>query len=77
MNIHKRFKRGLLRKEATPAAKQLAEEHELDLLTIKGTGKGGKVTKKDVQARIKRIEAEIAALEAKAAQAAKAAKEEE
>ncbi|WP_447600281.1 dihydrolipoamide acetyltransferase family protein [Nitrospira sp. Nam80] len=32
----------------SPAVKQLAKEHELDLSTVAGTGEGGRVTKKDV-----------------------------
>ncbi|MCB9946330.1 MAG: 2-oxoglutarate dehydrogenase complex dihydrolipoyllysine-residue succinyltransferase [Rhodospirillaceae bacterium] len=35
-----------------PAARKLAEEHGLDPATISGTGKGGRVTKEDVQAAI-------------------------
>ncbi|HEX2055378.1 MAG TPA: dihydrolipoamide acetyltransferase family protein, partial [Nitrospiraceae bacterium] len=32
----------------SPAVKQLAKEHDLDLSTVTGTGEGGRVTKKDV-----------------------------
>jgi 2-oxoglutarate dehydrogenase E2 component (dihydrolipoamide succinyltransferase)/2-oxoisovalerate dehydrogenase E2 component (dihydrolipoyl transacylase) len=32
----------------SPAVKQLAKEHEIDLSTVAGTGEGGRVTKKDV-----------------------------
>jgi 2-oxoglutarate dehydrogenase complex dihydrolipoamide succinyltransferase (E2) component len=32
----------------SPAVRQLAKEHELDLSTVNGTGEGGRVTKKDV-----------------------------
>ncbi len=40
------------RVQATPVAKKMAESHNIDLLTVPATGKGGKVTKKDVQAAI-------------------------
>lgn len=33
----------------SPAVKQLANEHGVDLSTVTGTGEGGRVTKKDVQ----------------------------
>jgi 2-oxoglutarate dehydrogenase complex dihydrolipoamide succinyltransferase (E2) component len=33
----------------SPAVRQLAKEHEVDLAKVKGTGAGGRVTKKDVQ----------------------------
>jgi pyruvate/2-oxoglutarate dehydrogenase complex dihydrolipoamide acyltransferase (E2) component len=38
--------------EASPAAVRLAAEHGLDLSEIEGTGKGGKVLKSDVEAKI-------------------------
>ena len=34
---------------ANPAAKKLAEENNIDLATLKGTGKGGRILKEDVQ----------------------------
>lgn len=37
---------------ASEAAKKLAAEHGIDLATIKGSGKGGNITKADVQAAI-------------------------
>jgi pyruvate dehydrogenase E2 component (dihydrolipoamide acetyltransferase) len=37
---------------ATPVAKKMAEEHGVDLSSVSATGKGGKVTKDDVQAAI-------------------------
>lgn len=37
---------------ASDAAKKLAKEHGIDLATIKGSGKGGNITKADVQAAI-------------------------
>jgi 2-oxoisovalerate dehydrogenase E2 component (dihydrolipoyl transacylase) len=33
----------------SPAVRQLAKEHGVDLVQVKGTGAGGRVTKKDVQ----------------------------
>ncbi|MDP5063416.1 MAG: 2-oxoglutarate dehydrogenase complex dihydrolipoyllysine-residue succinyltransferase [Haliea sp.] len=36
-----------------PAARQLVEEHKLDAASIAGTGKGGRITKEDVQAHLK------------------------
>src|SRR5689334_16184295 len=32
----------------SPAVRQLAKEHEVDLTLVKGTGAGGRVTKKDI-----------------------------
>jgi pyruvate dehydrogenase E2 component (dihydrolipoamide acetyltransferase) len=37
---------------ATPAARQLAREHGLDLNTIRGSGPDGRIEKEDVQAAI-------------------------
>lgn len=42
----------------SPAVRQLAEEHGIDLLRLKGTGIGGRVTKKDVLDFISRSGAE-------------------
>lgn len=36
----------------SPAVMRLAQEHDLDLSTITGTGKGGRITRKDVEAII-------------------------
>lgn len=36
------------RRAASPAARRLAEEHGIDISTIKGTGPGGAVTREDV-----------------------------
>ncbi|MFQ6134055.1 MAG: dihydrolipoamide acetyltransferase family protein, partial [Armatimonadota bacterium] len=36
----------------SPAVMRLAQEHDLDLSQVKGTGKGGRVTKKDVLAHL-------------------------
>ncbi|MFD2672816.1 dihydrolipoamide acetyltransferase family protein [Marinicrinis sediminis] len=41
---------GTMRKRYSPAVLRLAEEHQLDLQLIDGTGLGGRITRKDVQA---------------------------
>ncbi len=38
--------------KATPVARKMAESHGLDLSTVEPTGKGGKVTKEDIQAAL-------------------------
>ena len=38
--------------KTSPAVRKLAEEHGVDVRSIEGTGKGGRITKQDVQARI-------------------------
>jgi 2-oxoisovalerate dehydrogenase E2 component (dihydrolipoyl transacylase) len=38
----------LLRRRSTPAVRRLAEEHNVDLGQVKGTGLGGRVTKEDI-----------------------------
>ena len=38
--------------KTSPAVRKLAEDHGVDVRSIKGTGKGGRITKQDVQARI-------------------------
>ncbi len=38
----------LLRRRSTPAVRRLAEEHQVDLTQVSGTGLGGRVTKEDV-----------------------------
>lgn len=40
-----------------PAARQLLDEHKLDPARISGTGKGGRITKEDILAHLKDIEA--------------------
>ena len=42
--------------DATDAAVELAEEHGIDLATVEGTGKGGRIGKGDVQ---KVVDAEV------------------
>lgn len=44
--------------DITPAARKLAEEHEVDVTKIEGTGKEGRVLKADVQGAIDRREQE-------------------
>jgi large subunit ribosomal protein L21 len=44
--------------DITPAAAELAEEHDLDLTSIEGTGKDGRILKSDVQGAIKELEEE-------------------
>ncbi len=38
----------LLRRRSTPAVRRLAEEHNVDLTQVSGTGLGGRVTKEDI-----------------------------
>ncbi len=45
----------------SPAAKKIAEENNLDVEKIKGTGKGGRVTKEDVMAAVANKSAALAA----------------
>ncbi len=42
---------------ATPVAQRVAVEHDLDIRSIKGSGPGGRVTKEDVLAHLKRAAA--------------------
>lgn len=35
--------------DATPAAEELAQEEDVDLSDVEGTGKGGRILKSDVQ----------------------------
>ncbi|AZF20541.1 2-oxoglutarate dehydrogenase complex dihydrolipoyllysine-residue succinyltransferase [Pseudomonas sp. R3-52-08] len=58
---------------AAPAARQLAEENGINLASIKGTGKDGRVTKEDVVAAIEAKKNAPAAAPAKAAAPAAAA----
>lgn len=44
--------------DITPAAAELAEEHDLELTSIDGTGKDGRILKSDVQGAIKELEEE-------------------
>ncbi len=42
----------LLRARSSPAVRRLAEEHEIDISALHGSGVGGRVTKADMQAEI-------------------------
>jgi len=44
------------RVRASPLARRLAEKHRLDLATIQGTGPGGRITRDDVLAAVKRAQ---------------------
>jgi len=44
--------------DTTPAAAELAAENGIDLTTLEGTGKGGRILKSDVEAAIKAREGE-------------------
>ncbi len=44
--------------DITPAARELAEEHGIDLATIEGTGKDGRILKSDIDKAIKASEEE-------------------
>ncbi|AZO83870.1 dihydrolipoamide succinyltransferase [Stutzerimonas stutzeri] len=58
---------------AAPAARKLAEENGINLASVKGTGKDGRVTKEDVVAAVEAKKAAPAAAPAKAAAPAAAA----
>ncbi|MDH5704196.1 MAG: 2-oxo acid dehydrogenase subunit E2, partial [Aigarchaeota archaeon] len=49
------------RVRASPLARRLAEQHHLDLATVQGTGPGGRITRDDVLAAVKRARAPAAA----------------
>lgn len=46
--------------KTSPAVRKLAEDHGVDVRSIEGTGKGGRITKQDVQARIENDREETA-----------------
>ena len=50
----------LVPSKTSPAVRKLAEDHGVDVRSIKGTGKGGRITKQDVQARIEKDRDETA-----------------
>ncbi len=50
---------------ATPAARRLAREHDVDLAQIQGSGPGGRIVEKDVRAFIEAIKPPIEALKVK------------
>jgi pyruvate dehydrogenase E2 component (dihydrolipoamide acetyltransferase) len=39
---------------ATPVAQRIADEHHVDLTRVKGTGRGGRVTKRDIREHLER-----------------------
>lgn len=59
--------------KVSPVARNMAKEHEIDLTAIKGTGPGGRIIERDVQAAIDAVNV-TPALQPKAAPAAPAAK---
>ncbi|GAB7386184.1 branched-chain alpha-keto dehydrogenase complex dihydrolipoyllysine-residue (2-methylpropanoyl)transferase [Bacillaceae bacterium] len=63
---------GEMKKRYSPAVLKLAREHNLDLQSIAGTGKGGRITRKDVLAALeaKRREKELAQARTAASQPA-------
>ena len=46
---------------SSPVVRRLAQEHDVDIAEIPGTGIGGRVTKKDIEAYIEEREEEVAA----------------
>ena len=58
---------------AAPAARKIAEENGINIASVAGTGKGGRVTKEDVVAAVAAKKAAPAAAPAKAAAPAAAA----
>ena len=38
-----------MKKRYSPAVLKLAEENNIDLLTVSGTGRGGRITRKDIE----------------------------
>jgi 2-oxoisovalerate dehydrogenase E2 component (dihydrolipoyl transacylase) len=54
---------------SSPVVRRLAEEHEVDISEISGTGTGGRVTKKDIESYIEERGAEREAAPAAAAEA--------
>lgn len=48
----RRDETGLLRARSSPVVRRLAEEHEIELATLEGSGIGGRVTKGDILAEI-------------------------
>jgi 2-oxoisovalerate dehydrogenase E2 component (dihydrolipoyl transacylase) len=50
-------------KRSSPVVRRLAEEHDVDISEISGTGTGGRVTKKDIESYLEEREAAPAATE--------------
>ena len=57
------------RQKASPVARRLAEEHGVELSSVKGTGPGGRITKEDVEAAASRKSGELPAASAATATA--------
>jgi 2-oxoisovalerate dehydrogenase E2 component (dihydrolipoyl transacylase) len=53
-------------RRSSPVVRRLAEEHDIDVSEISGTGTGGRVTKKDIESYIKEREAAPAVTKAPA-----------
>lgn len=54
---------------ASPAARKLAEENKIDVASIEGTGKGGRITKEDVVKAVAAVEGQSAPAGERTAQA--------
>ena len=57
------------RQKASPVARRLAEEHGVELSSVKGTGPGGRITKEDVEAAASRKSGQLPAASAATATA--------
>lgn len=57
------------RQKASPVARRLAEEHGVELSSVKGTGPGGRITKEDVEAAASRKSGQLRAASAATATA--------
>ena len=58
-----------LRRRSTPLVRRIAEEHDVDLAQVEGSGRAGRVTKQDIMSFLETREAEPAAGEAAAPKA--------
>jgi pyruvate dehydrogenase E2 component (dihydrolipoamide acetyltransferase) len=63
-----------VRLDASPIAKRLAKEHDIDLATLSGSGLRGKITKEDVEGAVARASKEAAVAAAGKVRAAPAAR---
>jgi 2-oxoglutarate dehydrogenase E2 component (dihydrolipoamide succinyltransferase) len=57
------------RMRSSPLVRRLAKEHEIDLREVQGTGQGGRISKKDIEAYLKQQEGRPKAAQAPAASA--------